>query len=383
MFEEVALDILDILLIILSVWMLVYIASRFLPMKKYGVEVNPLYLMYRTKRLNSFLERTANKNQRFWRWIANIGVVVAVGLIGVAGYTLVSNLFNFAYVPQEAQPVFPLIPGVTIGIRWLPYLLLAIGVALTTHELGHGIITCLEKIPVKSAGIVVAPITFGGFVEPDEEAFNKARLISRLRVLSVGSLTNLVFGVLSLILIIALFLPPSGVLIGNVTDGSQAYNAGIKAWDVIKAINGTLISNVYDLSLFMAGTKPGNHLRIETSSRVWNIVAGVSPSNSSRGFIGVEDLSNYYPLRLGEWSPVVSYNIYMLFNWFTFLMINLAIFNMLPLFPLDGEAYVYSILREKIKKGLTLVRIFVNSFSFGLIGLNMILTFLRYGLIQI
>ncbi|MDQ1279029.1 MAG: hypothetical protein QG670_289 [Thermoproteota archaeon] len=352
-------------------------------MKKYGVEVNPLYLMYRTKRLNSFLERTANKNQRFWRWISNIGIVVAVGEIGVAGYTLISNLFNFAYIPQQAQPVFPIIPGVTIGIRWLPYLLLAIGIALTTHELGHGIIAYLEKIPVKSSGIVVAPITFGGFVEPDEEVFNKARLISRLRVLSIGSLTNLSFGFLSLVLIMGLFLPSSGVLIGNLTDGGPAYSAGIKTYDVIKAINGTAINSVYDLSLFMMGTTPGNHLKIETSSGVWDIVTEVNPSNLSRGFIGVEDLSNYYPLRLGEFSSFFSYNIYMFFNWSAFLMVNLAIFNMLPLFPLDGEAYVYSILREKVKKGLTPIRIFINSFCLGLIGLNMILTFLIYGFIQI
>lgn len=377
------MEVQDVLLILLSAWVLVYIASRLLPLKKYGVEVSPLYLLYRTKRLNNFLERTANKNQRFWRVIANIGIIVAVGEIAIAGYTLMSNLFHFAYVPQEAQPVFPIIPGITINIRWLPYLLLAIGLAITTHELAHGIIAFSEKIPVKSAGIVIAPITFGGFVEPDEEIFNKAHLASRLRILSIGSLTNLAFGLLAMVLVTGLFMPASGVLIGNVTESSPAYNAGIQAWDTIQAINGVRIRTVYDLNVFMVGVRPGDRLVIEMSSGVRNIVAGVNSSNSSRGLIGVEGLSNYYPLRLGEWSSQFSYNLYMMLNWCSFLMVNLAIFNMLPLYPLDGEAYVYSILREKLKERLPAARVLVNSFSLALIGLNIGLTFLRYGLIQI
>lgn len=289
---EVAWENQDVLILILAVWILVYIASRLLPLKKYGVESSPIYLLYRTKRLNNFLERTANKNQRFWRVIANIGIIVAVGEIAIAGYTLMSNLFLFAYVPQEAQPVFPIIPGITINIRWLPYLLLAIGLAITTHELAHGIISFLEKIPVKSAGIVIAPITFGGFVEPDEEIFNKARLASRLRVLSIGSLTNLAFGLLALVLVTGLFMSASGVLIGNVTESSPAYYSGISSLNVIQAINGVSIKNVYDLNSFMIGVRPGDHLVIQLSSGTREIVAGVNPANLSRGLIGVEDLSN-------------------------------------------------------------------------------------------
>ena len=52
--------------------------------------------------------------------------------------------------------------------------MLAAGVVILTHELSHGIQCVIEGVRVKSAAIMVAVITFGGAVEPDEEEMNKA-----------------------------------------------------------------------------------------------------------------------------------------------------------------------------------------------------------------
>jgi Zn-dependent protease len=64
-------------------------------------------------------------------------------------------------------------------------------------------------------------------------------------------------------------------------------------------------------------------------------------------------------------------------------MISLAIFNMLPLFPFDGERYLYTLLQLRLKKGLKAVRTVINVFSVSLIALNIGLTFIRYGLTPI
>jgi len=64
-------------------------------------------------------------------------------------------------------------------------------------------------------------------------------------------------------------------------------------------------------------------------------------------------------------------------------MINLAIFNMLPLFPFDGEAYIYSILKAKLKRGLKSCRIAVNVLALFLLVSNIALTLIRYGLTPI
>jgi Zn-dependent protease len=64
-------------------------------------------------------------------------------------------------------------------------------------------------------------------------------------------------------------------------------------------------------------------------------------------------------------------------------MVNIGIFNMLPLFPLDGEAFVYNILKDKLKHGLKPTRITISVLSLCLMGGNIALTFIRYGLTPI
>ena len=42
------------------------------------------------------------------------------------------------------------------------------------HEGAHGIVAALEKIKIKTGGFAIFIAMFAGFVEPDEEEFNKA-----------------------------------------------------------------------------------------------------------------------------------------------------------------------------------------------------------------
>ena len=93
-----SLDPLNILLYLMIGWVLLYLVSQYLSLEKYNIEVAPLYLTYKTQRLNSFLQNTASKHPQFWRVASNIGVVTAVGEIILAIYILSNNLFNFLYV---------------------------------------------------------------------------------------------------------------------------------------------------------------------------------------------------------------------------------------------------------------------------------------------
>jgi Zn-dependent protease len=56
---------------------------------------------------------------------------------------------------------------------------------------------------------------------------------------------------------------------------------------------------------------------------------------------------------------------------------------MLPLYPLDGEAFVHALLKKWVKKNLKAVRVVVSSVAFSLFILNIALSFLRYGLTPI
>ncbi len=378
-----SLDPLNILLFLMIGWVLLYLISQYLPIEKYNIEVAPLYLTYKTQRLNNFLQNTASKHPQFWRVASNIGVVTAVGEIILAIYILGNNLFNFLFVPQQAQAIFPLLPGITISLRWFPYLLIAIGFAITVHEISHGVVASLEKIAVKSAGIILAPITFGGFVEPDEEVFLKSRLLSKLRLLASGSLANLVFGLIVTLIATSIFIPNSGILIMNVNEEGAAYSAGIRPWDVLVMINNTQINNLADLTQIMQSVQPGDFLIVDTTTETHLLTTMSSPTNSSRGIMGISNLVDYFALRIEGTSPEFTYHFNLTLYWISLLMINLAVFNMLPLFPLDGEAYLSSIIQEKTQKYHKPIRYLINGASLSLLASNIALTLMTYGLTPI
>ena len=373
----------QVLIFLLSLWVAIYVFSRAFHLERRGMEVNPLYLMVKTKRLNNFLLRSAEKHPRFWRRYSNLGVVVAPIETGIAFYFLFGNLYRFLFIPQTATPVVPFLPGVTISLTWFPYVLIAIGLAITVHELAHGIIASREKVPVASAGIIIAPITGGGFVEPNEEEFKKAKLLPRLRIIAVGSLTNVLVGLITLVIGIAIFSPLSGVLIAEVVPGGPAQAAGIRDWDVIYTMQGITVTNPSDLRAVLRQAPVGSVVTVQTQRGLFQVTTTANPQNASLAFLGVQNTQRYMPLRIGEFSSQFTYHLALTLEWVTNIMVNIGIFNMLPLFPLDGEAFVYNILKSKLKRTLKPVRIAISAVSLSLMAGNIAMTFIRYGLTPI
>lgn len=367
----------------LIAWLGLYLASRFLPLERYNVEVRPLYLVYRTKRFNDLLSEIADRHPRLWRVVFNISVVVAVGLVAFSGYFLTTNLLRFIYAPQEAERVFLLIPGVTLRPRWFPYILITAGFAVTVHEMAHGVAACLEGIPIKSSGIILAVITFGGFVEPEEEPFKEAKIASRLRVVASGSLTNLVVGLLALLLTIGLYLPPAGVLVEGVREGGPSQLGGLQTWDVIYGVNGTGVRDIGELSDLVAGVRIGDILLFETSDGVKRVVVGANPQNESRASLGLTELADYNPMRLGGLGLPYSYYLFLTLSWLNLICLSLAIFNMMPLYPFDGDAFVTAILEAWMRKGVKGVRMALNGFFLTLMVANLGMSLITFGLIPI
>jgi S1-C subfamily serine protease len=56
--------------------------------------------------------------------------------------------------------------------------------------------------------------------------------------------------------------PQQGFLIGEVLEGSGAYDAGIKKGDIIKSIDGKSIQNVADLSFIVGTRHPGDKVKV-------------------------------------------------------------------------------------------------------------------------
>lgn len=319
-----------LLLALISVtifWVVLTLVSRYYKLKKRGWDVWPFFLHVKSKRIASIFQRArASRVGRVW---GDLGIALGFGQMVLASYLLILSLQSVLAATAQAA-FYPLIPGVTFDWRYLPYMVLAAAIVLITHEFAHGHLMAVERIPIKSVGVFIALILLGGYVEPDENVLKKSALSSQLRIFSVGSTANLAVGLIGIVLISVLF-PPSGLLVISV---SRPEIAGeINPNDVIYAVNSTSTLSVEQLEEFMRDVRPGETLVLTTNRGNVTITAG---SQGERAVIGVV---LGYPFRsgLGEWT-------FYALNWVLAISLGVALFNMLPMYPLDGGRMLQAVL---------------------------------------
>lgn len=149
---------------------------------------------------------------------ASFEVVAAVtllfGFIGFGLLSLLSSAYNVLTVPNAPPGVQLLIPGVTLPWESV----FAIAVIAIVHEVAHGVLAYVEKLELKSSGVVLFGfLPVGAFVEPDEEKLDKLALEKKRRILVAGSTSNTLFFVLFFVLALGVSL-----LIAPLTAGVQA-----------------------------------------------------------------------------------------------------------------------------------------------------------------
>jgi hypothetical protein len=228
------------LTLFLLAWIIAYAASKRFRLERYGLEIKPLIFIFRAKKIESILNLLSLKFRRVLPALLNLSLVLSLGMMGLGSYLLVKNLYSFIYRVEEAAPIFPAIPLITVR-ESLPYFLVAIAILIVVHEGAHGVAARFEGIKVKSAGVLLIAIIPGGFVEPDEDEFKKAKVGSRLRILAAGSTANMILALLIIPIVLG-FFHPSGVLIGDVLENSPAQNAGIEPETVVEYVNDVKIS---------------------------------------------------------------------------------------------------------------------------------------------
>lgn len=309
-------------------------------------------------------------------------------------------------IAPQANLLLPGInPYVPIVYGWI-----AIVFAVVIHEASHGIVARSLGLPIKSAGVIfLLFIPLGAFVEVDEKALRETRARNSIRVLAAGSGINFIVGLvcLGLLLWTASAMVPAheGSAVYSVdqpVNGSiaPAWNAGIRPGDFIVAVDGVPTNNFGSLSL-----QPGQVINVTiwsggktttlapitlgevivrnlqtnqttylpyfgastySYSQLQGIVTGYLNfySRSSVGFLlyiippafpGVaasipfsDELKAFYTSPLGPATNVVQNLLF----WFFFVNFNLAIFNNLPIYPMDGgqalERFIVGAGRGKI-----------------------------------
>jgi len=383
------MDTLSVILLLAFIYLSVYIAAQWVGvdrLKARGIEAGtPFLIMIKTQRLNALLTRLGKRMPRVF---FNFGVIVAFIGMGFGFWMFGDNLLKFFTTPngQGAGGVVPIIPGVTITGLPLVYMMIGLALALITHEFAHGLASSKDNIPIKSSGLLFLLVLFGGFVEPDDEVFEKqASPRDRMRLLAAGSYSNLIFAFIVMILLANFsslmsigFNPPSGAYVYDTAPGTPAEGA-LQIGDVIVGLNETSIDRWADVSVFMNQTLAGSNLTIETLRGNFTITLGASQSNASKGYIGIYGADYWEPRPGWEWipgGPMYVFHSQQILVWSFIILFSLALFNLLPIPALDGDKLLSNALSLKIKNEKTVRRIMwpVRILALSIIVLSIVLS---------
>lgn len=345
----------------------------------------PLILL-RTKRGLNLLNRLAAlRTTEPLGWAA----LILFPLIGAIGFALIvfsaSIVFASTNIREFVRASGPfvnlMIPGLNPYVPVI-YGWIALIVAMVVHEGAHGVLARFFNLRVKSSGLIfflILPI--GAFVDIDEEEIKKTPAKNSGRVMAAGPMSNFAVALASLaclLLIVGSMAPAtSGISVIGVYKDSPAYNVGVTPGDTVLAINEIKVRSSGDVRNILSNFKPGDSVSftvLHKNREVERSLVLAASDNTSvpiMGFEGIDQeavsavLEDYRTIRLSspliylflptfsmaQWrvpysdmmrqfytSPLddFTYDAANIFFWLWFVNFNLAVFNALPLYPLDG-----------------------------------------------
>ncbi len=388
----------------LIAWVIIFVTAKGLKLQKYGVEIKAYSLVYKNKQVNSVLIKILSRTRRGIRVFADVSVISGFIMMGYAFYFLLNNVSNFFVAQNEFQELTVLIPGVTLtSAPAIAFFLLSIPIVLVMHEGAHGIVAALEKIKIKTGGFAIFIALFAGFVEPDEEDFDKAKKISKLRVIGAGATSNVMFAiVLGAILLtnpifgmvlegIPLFGEvisntfyelPQGVLILSIIENSGAEQAGLLANDIITSINGIQILSPIDFPTLSPGETAQVSVLRDGQNLDYLIEIMPAPEDPERGLIGImrDNSFAYKPvMNFIDWTNV-DFNVSMFLLWLWMISFFIGIINMLPLPILDGGKFIHTIIDKRVsEKAVNGIMWGIYGLTFTIFGLNIALSYIKTG----
>ncbi len=389
---------------VLMAWVVIIVTAKALKLEKYGFDLKAYSLVYKNKSVNDVLIRILGRTKRSVRIFADVSVISGFIMMGFAFYFLLNNVLNYFAVPDDFAELTVLIPGVTLtSAPAITYFLLSIPIVLVIHEGAHGIVAALEKIKIKTGGFAIFIALFAGFVEPDEEEFDKAKKISKLRVIGAGATSNVLFaivlGVIMLtnpifglvldsiplfgeVILNTFYESSQGVLVLSVIEDSGAEHAGLLANDVITTINDVPINGPTDFPPLNPGDTASVSILRDGQALEKTLEVMASPDDPQRGLIGImrDNSIPYKPvMNFIDWTNV-DFGISMFLLWLWMISFFIGIINMLPLPILDGGKFVHIIIDKRMSENaVNGVMWGIYAFTFILFGLNIALSYIKSG----
>ena len=370
--------------------------------KQKKIEFNFPLLTFRTQIFGKVFDRLGSL--KISRWISGIALVVVPLVAAIGLYLLCTSLVTLLWTPvardmtRELGPAsLLLLPGIN-PILPIVYGWLAIVCAIVIHEGAHGIIARNRGFNVKSSGLLFFLfVPIGAFVDVDEEQIAKSKAKDSLRVMAAGVSGNIVMAlvcILAVLLIVNGLTPViDGVYIYEVVDGLPADISGLLPGDIFVSVDGIQISDYDILNNTFTNKSPGDTIQVTVArGKNWGetfstpitltesegrAIMGVSlgdlaieerldiyktvnletlsiymvPPSLAPGLVPFSDqLIPFFSHPLGsEWHVYAN-----VFFWIWFVNVNVAVFNALPIYPLDGgrmfDISLKSILARKISE---------------------------------
>lgn len=348
--------------------------------------IQGIILAYRTKKPLKWMDKL-KPNNPFWKVYSTICIPLCFAFLPLITYSLGEQAINILLGLNKNAGVALAIPGVRIpgSPIYIPLLygITAIAILAFVHEMGHGIIGKSEKIKLKNAGFGMFLIFPLFFVEPDEESMIKASKLSRLRMLSAGTGTNLTLAFTLTLIIGYAFIPfieanseLLGVKINGLMNDYPAIQANITSNSYITRLNGETVTNLTVFRNLLNSHVPGEVINLTTSEGEYELTLAINPTNKSLPYLGVYlnddyDYSVEAKLKYGD-SLLGFINIILeLFNWVAFLNLSIGVMNLLPIWGLDGSRMLYDLLSYimKEKKARAIVSI-ISSACIGFLIIN-------------